>query len=28
VMHALGLTRDEAVAQLDAVGGVIRRVLP
>lgn len=28
VMHTLGLTRDEAIARLDAVGGVIRKVLP
>jgi N-acetylmuramic acid 6-phosphate etherase len=28
VMHTLGLTRDDAIARLDAVGGVIRKVLP
>ena len=28
VMHALGISRDDAVARLDAEGGVIRRVLP
>ncbi len=28
VMHALGIDRDDAVRQLDAAGGVIRRVVP
>ncbi len=28
VMHALGISHDDAVARLDAEGGVIRRVLP
>jgi N-acetylmuramic acid 6-phosphate (MurNAc-6-P) etherase len=28
VMHALGVSREEAERRLDAAGGVIRRVVP